>query len=154
MVTKNAWGNKKINKSGFTLLEIIIVLSLITLILGLSAFFFMGYLPASKMDATARELAGTIRQARSLARLNSERRVVMIDLDNRTYGMEGQGQKAFPPDVRVSVIDPADGETGHGKHPVVFNPSGGIEGGTILLSRGKKVIRIELDPVTGALLLR
>jgi prepilin-type N-terminal cleavage/methylation domain-containing protein len=141
-------------KNGFTLLEIIVVLSLITLILGLSAVFLTGFLPASRMDATARELAGTIRQARSLARLNSERRTIMIDLDSMTYSMEGQGQKAFPPDIRVSVIDSAAGEIVHGKYPIVFNRSGGIEGGTIFLSRGKKVIRIELDPITGALLLR
>lgn len=142
------------NKRGFTLLEIIIVLSLVTLILGLSAVFFTGFLPASRMDATARELAGTIRQARSLARLNSERRTVIIDLDYRTYGMEGQGQKAFPADTRISVLNPVADEIEHGKYPLVFNPSGGIEGGTILLSLGKKVIRIELDPITGAMLLR
>ena len=145
---------RKMKKNGFTLLEIIIVLSLVTLILGLSAFFFAGYLPSSKFDAAGRELAGTIRQARSLARLNSERRTVMIDMDNRTYGMEGQGQKAFPPDVRISVIDAEAGERAHGIYPIVFNPSGGMEGGTILLSRGKKVIRIEMDPITGATLLR
>jgi general secretion pathway protein H len=142
------------NNRGFTLLEIIIVLSLITLILGLSSVYFTGFLPASRLDAAARELAGTIRQARSLARLNSERRTVMIDLDNRTYGMEGRERKAFPPDAGVSVIDPTVGKIGHGLYPIVFNPSGGIQGGTILLSRGKKVIRIDLDPITGAMLLR
>jgi hypothetical protein len=29
-----------------------------------------------------------------------------------------------------------------------------MSGGTIILSRGKKVIRIEMDPITGAVLIK
>jgi general secretion pathway protein H len=141
-------------KNGFTLLEIIIVLFLVTLILGLSTVFFAGYLPSVKVNATGREMSGMIRYARSLARMNMESRTVMIDLDSRTYGIEGLGTKSFPPDTLVRVIDTFSGEITHGKYPIVFNPAGGMSGGTILLSRGKKTVRIELDPITGAVLIK
>jgi len=141
-------------KNGFTLLEIIIVLFLVTLILGLSTVFFAGYLPSAKVDATGREISGMIRHARPLARMNMESRTVMIDLDNRTYGIEGLGTKSFPPDALIRVIDPFSGEIIRGKYPIVFNPTGGMSGGTIILSWGKKVIRIETDPITGAVLIR
>lgn len=141
-------------KNGFTLLEIIIVLFLVTLILGLSTVFFAGYLPSVKVDATGREISGMIRHARSLARMNMERRTVMIDLDNRTYGIEGLGTKSFPPDAFIRVIDPFSGEIIRGKYPIVFNPAGGMSGGIIILSWGKKVIRIEMDPITGAVLIK
>jgi general secretion pathway protein H len=141
-------------KNGFTLLEIIIVLSLITLILGLSTVFFAGYLPSVKINATGREISGLIRQARSLARMNTESRTVMIDLDSRTYGIVGLGTKSFPPDVLIKVIDPFSGEIIRGKYSIVFKPVGGMSAGTIILSRGKKVIRIEMDPISGAVLIK
>ncbi len=144
----------KMKKNGFTLLEIIIVLSLVTLVLGLSTVFFAGFLPSARLDAAGRELSGMIRHARSLSRMNMARQTVMIDLDGRTYGIEGRGVKALPPDAVIRVIDPFAGEIRRGKYPIVFNPTGGIAGGTILLSRGNKTIMIRMDPVTGAATLR
>jgi len=138
----------KIKKNGFTLLEMIIVLFLITLIVGLSSVYFAGFLPSAKINAAGREITGMIRYARSLARMNMESRTIMIDLDNRTYGIEGLGKKYFPPDALIRVIDPFLGdEIIRGKYPIVFNPIGGMTGGTIILSMGKKEIRIDLDPV-------
>lgn len=142
------------NKNGFTLLEIIIVLALITLVLGLSSVFFAGFLPSAKANAAGRELSGLIRHARSLARMNNESRSVVIDLDGRTYGIEGSAVKSFPPEALIKVIDPVAGEIARGRYPIVFSPAGGTSGGTIVLSWGKKVVRIELDPIVGAVLLK
>lgn len=141
-------------KNGFTLLELIIVLALITLILGLSSVFVAGFLPSAKANAAGREISGMIRFARSLARLNMESRSVVIDLDNRTYGIEGLAKKSFPPEVHVRVIDPISGEIFGGKYSMVFTPAEGMSGGTIILSWGNKTIRIELDPIAGAVLLK
>jgi general secretion pathway protein H len=141
-------------KNGFTLLEIIIVLCLITLMLGLSTVFFAGYLPSVKVNAAGREISGLIRQARSITRMNREISTVMIDLDSRTYGIVGLGMKSFPPDALIKVIDPFSGEMIRGQYPIVFNPAGGMSGGAIILSRGKKVIRIEMDPISGAVLIK
>ncbi len=141
-------------KNGFTLLEIIIVLALVTLILGLTSVFVAGFLPSARANAAGREISGMIRHARSLAQLNRESRSFVIDLDNRTYGIEGLAAKSFPPEARVRVIDPLSGEIFGGKYPIVFSPADGMRGGTIILSWGKKTIRIELDPIAGAVLLK
>ena len=147
-------GYREMKKSGFTLLELIIVLALVTLILGLTSVYVAGFLPSAKASAAGREMSGMIRYARSLARLNSESRTFVIDLDNRTYGIEGLATKPFPPEARVRVIDPVSGEIFGGKYPIVFTPAEGTSGGTIILSWGKKTIRIELDPIVGAVVLK
>ncbi len=140
-------------ENGFTLLEIIIVLTLVTLILGLTTVYFARYLPGVKLDAAAREITALIRHGRSLARSSGEARTVMIDLDARTYGME-RGAKPFPPHVLVRIIDPLSGEILQGKYALVFHADGSGEWGTILLSGGGKKIRIDMDPVTGAVLMK
>ena len=140
--------------SGFTLLELIIVLALLVLILGLTSIFVAGRLPSAKATAAGREIAGMIRHARSLARLNMESRKFVIDLDNRTYGIEGLAKKSLPPEVRIRIVDTLAGEIVGGQYPIVFTPVGGSGGGTIILTWGKKVIRIELDPIVGAVLLK
>jgi prepilin-type N-terminal cleavage/methylation domain-containing protein len=141
-------------RNGFTLLEIIIVLFLVTLMVGLSGIFVAGSLPTAKFTAAGREISGMIRHARSLARLNMENRSVIIDLDNRSYGIAGVSTNYLPPDATVKIIDPFIGEITRGTYPITFTAAGGVQGGTIIISREKKVIRIELDPITGAVLIK
>ena len=141
-------------QKGFTLLEIIIVLVLISLILGLSSVFFAGFLPSAKLNATGREISAVIRHARSLARTTMDRQAVLLDLDNRSYSIEGQAARNIPPEVLVKVVDPASGEIMRGKYRIVFYPSGEMEGGTIILSGRKKVIKIDMDPITGVVWLK
>jgi len=142
----------KINNKGFTLMELLIVVFLITIILSLSAFFFAGFLPSSQFNATGREISAMIQRTRSLTRMNMESHTFMIDLDNRSYGIAGVPAKNIPPGILIKVIDPFSGEIPQGKYSIVFNPGGAVSGGTIVLSRGKRTLRIELDPITGAVL--
>ena len=146
--------DRRNKRNGFTLLEIIVVLTLIIFILGLSTVFFAGFLPSAKLSATGRELSALIRHARSFARLNEETQTVTIDMDGRTYGIGERVIRKLPPNVLIRVVDPISGEILRGKYFLVFHPSGGMEGGTIVLSGGKKKIRIDMDPITGAVLTK
>ncbi len=152
-LAKGGWGDLR-KRNGFTLLEIIIVLTLVTLILGLSTIYFAGFLPAVKFNATGREISALIRHARSLARTKMETQKVIFDLDGKSYGFEGQEGKAIPSHALIMIADPVNGEIVHGKYRFVFHPSGGMEGGTIFLRGGKKKLRIDLDPITGAVVIR
>jgi len=148
------WQRVKRNPQGFTLLEIIIVLFLMTLILSLSAVFFANFIPSVKFNAAGREIPAMIRHARSLARMNMESKTFVIDLDKKTYGIEGLAANQIPPDYAIKIIDPSAGEINHGKYSIMFKPTGGTGGGTIILSMRKKVIFIDIDPITGAALNR
>jgi prepilin-type N-terminal cleavage/methylation domain-containing protein len=148
---KNALpGGIRRTEGGFTLLELIVVLFLITLIAGLSTAFLGNALPAGKFNSTVRGIATTIRHARALAQTKGEEQTVVIDLDSKKYGIEGRGEKDLAPGTEIMIIDPFSNEINEGVYRFVFPAFGGSEGGTIVLNDQKRKARIDIDPVTGA----
>jgi hypothetical protein len=139
---------------GFILLELIIVLVLITVILGLGSIFFANSLPSYKFNATVRNISSTIKQARALARIHEETETVTIDMDSRKYGLEGRDPKDIPAGIAIKVIDPVSGEVQTGKYHFVLYPTGGMEGGTVVLWNAKKSTSIQLDPIVGTVVVR
>ncbi|MBI5639768.1 MAG: prepilin-type N-terminal cleavage/methylation domain-containing protein, partial [Nitrospirae bacterium] len=110
------------NRAGFTLLELIIVMFLITLILAISTVFFAATLPSSRFNSTARDMASTIRHARTLSKLKGEEQVVFIDLDAHKYGIENLRSKDLSPDIDIRVDDPLAGEIIRGRYRLIFHP--------------------------------
>jgi len=139
---------------GFTLLEIIIVIFLSSLVLGMAILFFAGTLPSAKINAAVREVSAVMRYARSLARMNAEKKTVIIDLDNRVYVIEGMSSKSFPVETKISYVDPVLGEISRGKCAISFRATGGIDGGSVVLSNDKRTMQIETDPVTGSVVIK
>ena len=82
---------------------------LVSIMLSIAGVFFSKTLASSKLDAAAREISATIRQAKSMAVTKGERQTVTINIDAKQYGIEGRGSKGLPGDVRVMAIDPFSG---------------------------------------------
>jgi prepilin-type N-terminal cleavage/methylation domain-containing protein len=142
---------KKNNNHGFTLLELIIVLFLMSLILSLSLLMFANALPSNRFNATVRNISTTIKHARSLAEIHGERKIVTINLDEKKYGLEGYGMKELPSDTSVKVLDPLSGELTEGKYSLLLFPAGRFEGGTIIIWNEKKEVSIAIDPIVGTI---
>jgi general secretion pathway protein H len=136
-------------EKGFTLLELIIVMFLAALLMSLAAAFFVNTLPSSKFSASAREIAAMIRHARALAQIRGEKQTLTIDMDAGRYGIGEGGGKAVPPGVHIKVMDPIEGEVSRGTYRIDFPPTGGIEGGTIVLWNEKRTATITIDPISG-----
>jgi hypothetical protein len=140
--------------SGFALLELIIVLFLISLILGLSTIYFANFLPSHGFNSIVRDMSSTVRYARSLSQIHGEIQTVSIDLDSKTYGIEGRNMKTLPDDISIKLVDPISGEISEGKYNFIFYPTGGIESGTIVLWNSKKSVTIQLDPIVGSVMIK
>ena len=139
---------------GFTLLEVIIVTLLITLVIGISTVFFANTLTSSTFNTTVRDISSSIRYARSLAQIHGERKTVTIDLDERTFTIEGKGAREIPSDMNIKIVDPLQGEIFEGKYQFIANALGGIQGGTIVLWNEKKTVSIQPDPIVGSLVVQ
>ena len=141
-------------QEGFSLLEILIVLSLITIFFGFSSFFFADRLPAARLDALGRDISAGIRHAKSLAISEGDRRYFMIDLDRRSFGVEGLPEKKIPSDITISIRDRFGGEIHQGQYAITAWGVGSIEGDTILLGTKRKKIEIRIDPILGSVILK
>ncbi len=146
--------NNKDKNNGFTLIEILVVITLIVLILGFTTLFFGNALPGARLNSAARELSAMMRYAKLLAQNNGEPQVVLINLDTGRYNIEGVQTKNLPEDVSISVTDPVAGEVSTGNYAFLFHESGISEGGTITLRTTRKTVNIELDPIIGSVILK
>jgi len=141
------------NKRGFTLLEMLLVLFLISLIVGISVVALTRSLPSQKVDSAAREIMAIFRQARSEAITGGKWQILNVDIEEKTFGIEGgNAPRRIPAEVSLKIIDPVAGEVNRGGYRFVFSPSGVVDGGTIVLSAGKKVVTLETDPIIGAVI--
>ena len=145
---------QRFRSGGFTLLEVIVVLALVGLILGLSAFFFVGNLPSARIDTLGREMAASLRQARALAKTSGEKKIFFADLDAGRFGIEGLGERGVPQDTTLRVIDPDATEVTRGKYRIVFQPDGRGGGETIILTRGRQTVQVAISPAAGAVIVK
>jgi general secretion pathway protein H len=141
-------------EKGFTLLEIIIVITLVVLILSFTTLFFGNALPGARLNSAARELSAMMRYAKILARNNGELQTVLINLDTGRYGIEGVQTRNIPEGINIRVTDPVTGEVSRGSYAVLFHESGISEGGTITLWNARRTLNIELDPIVGSVILK
>jgi len=150
------YGTKSLKSmcGGFTLLEIIIVITLIVLILGFTTLFFGNSLPGARLNSAARELSAMMRYAKMLAQNNGEPQAVLINLDTGRYSIEGVQTKNLPEGINIRVTDSVAGEVSKGDYAFLFHESGISEGGTITLWNAKRTLNIELDPIVGSVILK
>mgnify|MGYP005837571745 CR=1 FL=1 len=142
------------HRRGFTLLELIIVIFLITLILGLSGFFFAGATSSQRFNATTRSVATTLKYAKTLAIIDGEIKTFFCNIDMKTYGIMGKKTMNIPDGINIKVTDPIKGDIYSGTYDLVVYPSQVMPGITIYLWDKKRTARIETDPVAGTVMVR
>jgi len=146
--------NRHFAYRGFTLIEILVVLLLMSLIAGISAVYFAGTLPKAIHRASAREIVSTIKYARSLATSTNERQVVTFDLDAGKYGVKGRAGKTIP-DEMILVVYGSDMNADpiqKGQYSVYYDSTGTNNWDRINLIQGDRIIRIKADPILAAVI--
>jgi general secretion pathway protein H len=121
---------------GFTLIEIIVVL----VILGLMLSLIVGHGPLHSqrldLDATARQITGSLRLARSRA-IVQNRTVIWVAGANG-FSLDGGPAQRLPADVAVVAAG-----------PIGFAADGSSSGGRIALQGGDRRVAIEVNWLTG-----
>jgi general secretion pathway protein H len=139
---------------GFTLLEVIVVLAVMSLSISLGAVYFAGDRTSSRVAGIAREVSGVIKHGRALAAETGEAQSVVFDLESRTYGIEGRTPKRVPADIGMLIVEQFQGEISRGTYSMRILPSGGIQGGVIVLRKGQASLSIHPDPIVGVTVVK
>lgn len=135
---------------GFTLLEVLIVLVIVTLIIGIAIPNFRGAFEQSKLETATRSLATTFGTAQHLSVIHRLMFQIKFDVSNQEYQIvpdtgflqENEDlpnfarRRKLPDGVRFGTIEldtPAISESGNNLEYLAFYPNGSSDGATITL---------------------
>lgn len=140
---------------GFTLIEILVVLVLMSLILGISAALLTNTLSGAKHKAAAREMVATLKYAKHLAAAKNEKQIIGFDLDAGNYWIKGRRVSRIPEKTKIAIYESdinAEPVTA-GQYSLVCEATGVGQWSRIKLFRDDRVITIKADPISTALIV-
>lgn len=133
-------GNK-----GFTLLELLVVLTLSTLILTVALPRFAALLPGAELKNYSRQTAALLRLARSQAIATGEEVALVLDRQARQSRLSGRKTPyPWPERVELRLAQTTEQQAG-----IVFYPDGTSSGGTLVVAGSGRNYRIEVHWLTG-----
>lgn len=135
---------------GFTLLELLIVLTLMAMITAFVFPMFGGPVSTSELRASARSLAAGLRLARSEAVSQRRETLLTLDVAGKRFRVDRDAQvHALPKRVELKLFtaqnDLVDANTGS----IRFFPDGGSNGGRITVASGTRKFDVDVDWLTG-----
>lgn len=139
---------------GLSLLELMIVLMLMALIAALAIPVMGGGVSTTALKSAAREVAAGLRMARSEAVANRREAVLTLDLAQRTFRVDRDPRiHGLPRDVELKLYTAQRDLVSETVGSVRFFPDGGSTGGRITLASGERKFDIDVDWLTGRVVI-
>jgi general secretion pathway protein H len=133
-----------------TLLELLIVLSIMAIIAALVVPLFGAGVSSTELKTAARQVAAGLRLARSEAVATRLDTRVMLDLEHRTFQVERQPQlHTLPRELEMKLFTAQSDLVSDKVGAIRFFPDGGSNGGRVTLSAGERKYEVDIDWLTG-----
>ncbi len=137
-------------KRGFTLLELLVVLLIVSLLIALVPPLFSGAVPGTKLKAAVRDLAVTLRLARNQSITHDVETRVYLNLESPAYAIGNEAPRSLPAGIELKVATaPGQSEAKTSRHVVRFFSDGSSSGTLITLSRGKRSYDLHVGWLSG-----
>jgi general secretion pathway protein H len=142
------------NSRGFTLLELIITLFVLSLVMAIvmPSFAVFG---EGKLKSEAREIASILRYLNDSATSRKETFTVKFDLDNNTISWKTPSEektKRF--DDMTGVTTQSMGRVSKGEVTLFFDPTGIKENLSVSVAKGEKNMTITLNYLSGRVTIK
>ena len=111
-------------------------------------------LSGARVRAASKDLAAALRYTRGQAIVEREQKLMLLDLENRSYTAAGRDPVELPPDMEIRLVTARSELDGEGAGRIRFFPDGSSSGGRITLARGEAEWQIEVEWLTGKVNLR
>ncbi|HMB31018.1 MAG TPA: prepilin-type N-terminal cleavage/methylation domain-containing protein [Desulfohalobiaceae bacterium] len=132
---------------GFTLLELLVVLLIISVSLGLVFGFNYKQKASVQLKASGQELAHFLRMARSKALVQGQKNICYYNSSQHEFVDLLQNKKiSLPSSISLNLASkdkPASGKIAS------FYPDGSAEAGKIELKSGQSTLNLKIDPLLG-----
>ncbi len=136
--------------AGFTLLELLVVITIIGLIYALLPAGIFGGREGVELRATARQVAEDLRRARGQAIAGNREVAFLLDLEARRFGIPGRGALAeLPEGVEAEVLTANEVQSDVGQARIQFFPDGSSTGGAVALSGAGTRYEVSVRWLTG-----
>lgn len=137
------------SRAGFTLLEMLVTLTVIGVLLTLAVPSFQRLLPGVEIKAAARDVAATLKEARGTAIRTGREAAVAFDAAGGGYGLDGARPARLPQGVRLAIRTAAAERLGDRAAAIRFYPDGTATGGAVTLANGAGSLVVSVDWLTG-----
>lgn len=135
---------------GFTLLELLVVMAIMALLVGLAPVAFNRLYQTAQYRSTLRAVITDMRSARLQAQTEGVETRFDVNLQQRTFGVEGGPQHAVPDALTLRAVAAAREADGNGRLAIRFLPGGGASGGSVDLIRPSGAgMRLRVDWFSG-----
>jgi len=135
---------------GVTLLELLIVLSLMAVIAAMVVPIFSGGVSTAELKGAAREVAAGLRVARSEALATRRETRVVLDLEHRSFEIERDKRThTLPREIELKLFTAQSDLVNDRVGAIRFFPDGGSNGGRVTLAVGERKFNVDVDWLTG-----
>ena len=144
-----------VGQSGFTLLELMVVLALLALLMGLVIPGMQGSIKRERDRANLRQLTTALRLARSQAATTRQRVRVFVNRETGRYWLERSSRQGVLTGMRLGDTRLVWQDPGHRQGYIAFYSDGSSSGGKLALedSAGRRY-NLEVETITGKVSLK
>lgn len=136
--------------TGVTLLELLIVLSIMAIVAALVIPMFGSGVSTAELKGAAREVAAGLRFARSEALATGQETRVTLDLAQRTFRIDRDARMhTLPQRIELKLFTAQRDLVGETVGAIRFYPDGGSNGGRVTLAAGERKYDVDVDWLTG-----
>jgi general secretion pathway protein H len=135
---------------GVTLLELLIVLSIMAIVAAMVVPMFGGGVSTGELKGAARQVAAGLRLARSEALATRRETRVVLDLEHRTFRLERDPREhVLPRQIELKLFTAQSDLVNDTVGAIRFFPDGGSNGGRLTLAAGQRKYDVDVDWLTG-----